>query len=707
MATSAPTPPASRPRNTADGADALDDSTCSHATGDATGDEPKDATGSSDPNESGPRESSAKVSDEPEGSDEPSRADAERRAAEARKTLLGVKRAVVVRRWLSRALFVVPTLLIVAVDVARREERLTHFTSREKVFYLVSVLASLWLWGGLLAAASRHKGFSRWPARVIVLVAGVLAFGAQLYTFDRYMAYMNHRAVLVGTQMMPSIGQQLWYDRVTFAKALLPPILLALFIPLAARKLAPTPKGVGRASVDFACVALLIVMFVDPERGGEQGATPDTLYVSAMGQLARARWDHNETVDRVHPGPRTPLSVPEMHATPAVKRNVLFIVTESVRSHSTCVEYTEDCKFTPFSNKAVPDRIPFPQMRALDSTTAISLAIMWTGLNPTESRKDLHSAPLLWEYLHAAHLAGTYFTSQNLLFGNSGTWLEGVPITRRVSATEIEPDASYETGADDGLLVDYVNQHLDGLPEPRIDVVHLSNTHFPYKVDPKFSPFLPQEEATGPGYENEILNRYQDAIYLQDIAVGRFLTEFKKRPEAARTVIVFVSDHGEQMREKGGVGHTGTVYDAEIRIPFWIDAPPGTLTDAERKNLMALRNRPLLSIDILPTMLDFVGLWDAPELQPFRARMPGGSLLRGGSPLETPIALTNCTELWACAFKNWGAINGTRKLIANQADHSWLCFDVATDPQEKKDLGVEACKDLLPLAEGNGKGRPF
>ena len=36
-----------------------------------------------------------------------------------------------------------------------------------------------------------------------------------------------------------------------------------------------------------------------------------------------------------------------------------------------------------------------------------------------------------------------------------------------------------------------------------------------------------------------------------------------------------------------------------------------------------------------------------------------------------------------------------------------LGFDVATDPQEKKDLGVEACKDLLPLAEGNGKGRPF
>lgn len=52
-------------------------------------------------------------------------------------------------------------------------------------------------------------------------------------------------------------------------------------------------------------------------------------------------------------------------------------------------------------------------------------------------------------------------------------------------------------------------------------------------------------------------------------------------------------------------------------------------------------------------------------------------------------------------------MRGTKKLIANQSDHSWLCFDVASDPDEKTDLGVEACGDLLGLAEGQGRGRPF
>jgi hypothetical protein len=70
--------------------------------------------------------------------------------------------------------------------------------------------------------------------------------------------------------------------------------------------------------------------------------------------------------------------------------------------------------------------------------------------------------------------------------------------------------------------------------------------------------------------------------------------------------------------------------------------------------------------------------------------------------------MTNCSELWACAFKNWGAIKGTKKLIANQGDSSWNCFDVSSDPEEERPLELSECADLLPLAEGTTSGkRPF
>jgi len=76
------------------------------------------------------------------------------------------------------------------------------------------------------------------------------------------------------------------------------------------------------------------------------------MYVAAMGQLARARWDHNETVERVHPGPRSPEPMPGLVAKPPRPRNVVMLITESVRAQSVCLDYTEDCKYTPFSNKA-------------------------------------------------------------------------------------------------------------------------------------------------------------------------------------------------------------------------------------------------------------------------------------------------------------------------------------------------------------------
>jgi len=294
-----------------------------------------------------------------------------------------------------------------------------------------------------------------------------------------------------------------------------------------------------------------------------------------------------------------------------------------------------------------------------------------------------------------------------MLFGNSGEWLSGIPATRTVNATQLERDPGLEVGADDGKLVDYVSDDLGQLREPYIGVVHLSNTHFPYKVDDAFAPFQPQNESTGPGYEREIRNRYQDAVYLQDRAVGRFVEAVRARPEGARTIIVYLSDHGEQLREKGAVGHTGTLFEQEIRIPFWIDAPEGSLTEDEARHLRALADTPVTTLDVMPTLLDLAGLWDDPALGPFRARMPGASLLRGGSGPERAAFLTNCSELWACAFKNWGAIRGSRKLIANQSDRAWECFDLDRDPEEHHPLPVESCGDLASLAESKGRGRPF
>jgi arylsulfatase A-like enzyme len=149
------------------------------------------------------------------------------------------------------------------------------------------------------------------------------------------------------------------------------------------------------------------------------------------------------------------------------------------------------------------------------------------------------------------------------------------------------------------------------------------------------------------------------------------------------------------------------LYEPEIHIPAWVVAPPGTLSPAEDAQLRALRDAPLTTMDVLPTLLDLVGVLDDPALAPLAAGFVGRSLLRGGSPADAPVVLTNCSELWACAFRNWGAMAGTQKLIGKEGDHAWSCFDLQEDPDERDDLGPDSCGTLRALAETRMHGRPF
>ena len=617
---------------------------------------------------------------------------------------------------------VAPGVLLGLIDYAARREQMVTWTRPGLAAYAGTLALSTALWGALVAAASARRA---WGSRALLVVTAALAVGAQRYFFARYHAYMNPRAVLVGTSMLPSVGQQLWVDRASFARALVPPIALALLWPLLLERAAPIAHARSRMACDLATLALLAALFwVGAPGRGEQGGAPDTLYLASMGRLAKAHWQHDDMVERAHPGPRTPLPVPLIAPPPVggaarsgpqgapTRRSLLFVVTESVRATDACSVAAPPgapgCAATPFTNALLPDRFGLSHMRSLDSTTAVSLAVLWSGRPPTASRQALHEAPLLWEYAHAAGFDAAYWTSQNLFFANAGTWLEGLPLSHFASATDLDPNPTYEVGANDGKLVDRVLHDLPAMlraPAPFVGVVHLSNTHFPYVIDEADAPFQPQH-AFGAGDAAGVHNRYRDAIHRQDALVARLVRGLRAIPGGERVAVVFISDHGEQLRERGAIGHTWGVYDEEVRVPFWIDAPD--LAPAQASALRARQDRPATHLDVLPTILDLMGLWDAPEIAALRAPMPGASLLRGDPDAASgPIVLTNCSGIFACAFKNWGAMEGPMKLLANENDERWRCFDLASDPLEAHDLGPEACGDLQAVAEGDGRGTPF
>lgn len=607
------------------------------------------------------------------------------------------------RRWVTLGLLASPGVAVALLDLQARHEQIRAWPRPVLLAYVLTLVMGGVLWAALVAAASSPRA---WLARGLLLAAATMALGAQFYFFGRYHAFMNPRAVVVGTSMLPSVGQQLWSDRASFLRALVPPLALATILPLALRRWAPVSPRRGAMALDVGMVCLVLSVFCFEVRGGgEQAASPDVLYLASMGKLAYARWAHDDMVERAHPGPRTPAPVEPIAPHPG-RPSVLLVLTESVRGADACSVPTPGCQTTPYTNALLPDRFGFSQMRALDSTTAVSLAVLWSGLSPTASREALHTAPLLWEYAHAAGFDTGYWTAQNLFFANSGTWLEGLPMSRWVSATDLDANPTYEVGADDGKLVDVVLRDVPTMHAPFVGVVHLSNTHFPYVIDEGDAPFQPQSHTFGAGDASKVLNRYRDAIRRQDAIVARLMRGVRALPDGGHIVVVFVSDHGEQIRERGAIGHTWGVYDEEVRVPFWIDAPAGTLTDEQSGRLRALQDAPITQLDVLPTLLDVMGVLDARQLVAHRAAMPGESLLRGGTA-GRPAVLTNCSGIFACAFKNWGAMQGTRKLVATQNDVRWKCFDVADNPGEHDDLGSEACGPLAELAAAGGRGTPF
>jgi arylsulfatase A-like enzyme len=133
-------------------------------------------------------------------------------------------------------------------------------------------------------------------------------------------------------------------------------------------------------------------------------------------------------------------------------------------------------------------------------------------------------------------------------------------------------------------------------------------------------------------------------------------------------------------------------------VPAFVDAPAGTLTPDEASNLKSKRDAYVFHVDLAPTVLDLIGVWDDPRIGEYRRKMPGHSLLEAELTTQ-PIPMTNCAGVWSCAFENWGYMQQNRKLEARSWDRGWQCFDVRTDPEEQRPLDLELCADLVQLAE--------
>jgi len=614
------------------------------------------------------------------------------------------------------ALLLAVPVLVVAVDLARRGPRLARLEAAYLFTYFGAIVESCVLWGTLLYAASSRTGRLPLFNAVLFVAALTLTVGGQTYFFEQYNAYLNIDVSVFASNFKDSVVNQLWADIGNYLSAKVVPFTAALLLLWLGRRVVLARGRSARYAGFVAPLVLIASLFIPTQHRHAQASTPDVLYLHAVGGLIRTQLGLTEQSNQLRPRARESLPVPPLQRDGELpQRNVLFVILESVRADSVCVEHEPGCRKTEATNRLLPGRFPFTQMRAMDSCTAISLAVLWGGLLPTESREVLHTWPLLFDYARAAGYETAFWTSQNMMFGNARLWVKNLGVKKFVSATELEPTADLDMGAPESLLAQHVKREIHELKEPFLAVVQLSNVHYPYHVDPSGPmPFEPWTTSKAPEDNPYFKNFYQNAVHQQDWHVAEMLRHVRSSEFGPRTVIVYTSDHGEAFREHGQMGHTFSIFDEEIKVPAWIDAPEGTLTEREIRSLTDKRDSFVFHVDIAPTILDLIGVKNDPKLARFREKMVGHSLL--SSELTTQaLPMSNCAGVWSCAFENWGYMKENIKLEARSWDPGWRCFDVLADPRELDNLGPThpRCAELVRQAQrtfgrmpGQGVARP-
>ena len=181
-----------------------------------------------------------------------------------------------------------------------------------------------------------------------------------------------------------------------------------------------------------------------------------------------------------------------------------------------------------------------------------------------------------------------------------------------------------------------------------------------------------------------------------DDGVGAIMDALQRRGIADDTIVIVSSDNGpsaesrnwlngEEIAYDGGStgglrGHKGSLFEGGIRVPtIWswpAELPAGQVIDT-----------PAQMIDVLPTLLDFLGV----DVDPAGRDLDGRSiadLLRGGSVSEIDLTWAY-NEQRAVRRGRWKLVRDPAEKLGEPSSRQELLFDLETDRAEQFDVAAE------------------
>jgi iduronate 2-sulfatase len=180
-----------------------------------------------------------------------------------------------------------------------------------------------------------------------------------------------------------------------------------------------------------------------------------------------------------------------------------------------------------------------------------------------------------------------------------------------------------------------------------------------------------------------MIRAYHAGMAWADWNAGRVLDELGRLGLAENTIVVFWSDHGYQLGEKGKWSKAGSLFEAGARVPLIIRVPGGS---AGRKCARVVE-----SIDLFPTLAALCGLPAAPGME---GRDLTPLLKDPQGPWDHP-AFTIWSEDGKTATGT--SIRTEKWRYAEYTAGGAMLLDPAADPHEMKNLADDPA--FAPIRE--------
>ncbi len=379
--------------------------------------------------------------------------------------------------------------------------------------------------------------------------------------------------------------------------------------------------------------------------------------------------------------------------------NVLLVVLDTVSAEHVGLELPE-LGHTPHLDQLAREGVSFRRAFSTAPWTQPALASLFTSRMPSSHgvvriRHVLpESAVTLAEQLRAAGYDTAGFVTHRLLARKLG-YAQGFS----------HWDESHIRGHEGITSKQVTDAALAWLEQRRGDApfflfVHYFDPHFVYQHHPAHDltagyagPLRPgmdiwklremREQLSSADVEY-LVGLYREEIAFTDEQLGRLLGELRALGVEDETVVALVADHGEEFMQRGWIGHTNSLYDELLRIPFVLRLP--RVWEPRREDV------PVSILDLAPTLLAAAGL--APD-----AGAEGISLvpyLGAGAPpvpahdVFAEVSFTSPREdvrREETVFQT-ALIRGDLKLVHDLAKRSFSLYDRRSDPGEQSDVAA-------------------